>query len=226
MSIRNLRRILAAAFLFLVPFTGFAQSAFLPDGKNGTEISIGTGITHETFGYGGTFGFSVKGRLDLRFALMVLSGAQKGTAYSPTIEFHLMKSSPASPFGVSLGLSAEGGSYGSGGEVSVVAPSIFATACYLFQTSESFGIMPAYVIRGILSFEQSNEEFGIVSPAPGGYGIQSISGSKDNERFILSQVLGAAFVFGRDGQMKFLLSPSVAVTSDAVLLGFEAGIVF
>lgn len=212
--------------LFLLPFKTVAQSAFLPVGENGMELSLATAWTDELTGYGGSVGFSIKGRVDLRFAVTFLSGPKEGTAYSPTIEVLILKNSAISPLGVSLGLSAEMASFGPTGNVTSDALSVFATASYLFQMSPTIGIMPVYEIRGIFSLEQSWGSYAILPSPPFGNRIRSYYQRNDTQGATLMQALGAAVIFGGDGQTKVLLSPHLAITKNTVLLGIEAAIVF
>ncbi len=212
--------------LFLLPFETIAQSAFLPVGENGMEISVGTAWTDELTGYGGSVGFSIKGRVDLRFAVTLFPGPKDGTAYSPTIEVLILKSSAISPIGVSSGLSAEMASFGPTGSVTSDALSVFATASYLFQMFPSIGIMPVYEIRGIFSLEQSWGSYRILPSTPFGNRIRSYFQRNDTQGATLMQALGAAVIFGSDGQTKVLLSPHLAITNNTVLLGIEAATVF
>jgi hypothetical protein len=125
-----------------------AQSSFLPDGQNGAEFSFSGAWSGGSAADGGMIGFSVNGRVDLRFGLASVSVAQATTSFGPAIEPHVAKATAPSPLGASLGVSIDMMSAGvAHGELSD-AFSVFASVRYLFELSPLIGVMPEYELQG------------------------------------------------------------------------------
>ena len=200
--------------LLLCPKSALSQSLFLNDGESGTAFVAGAQFGEWGSSYGGSAGYSIRGRIDLRVAFAVMTGNGSGTGFGLTIEGHPIRNSRDQPFGLSLGLSAETDSYrlsGTGREESTLAPSVFGGVSYFIPAGEGVWILPMYEFRWIGRFLASKA------------GRESLR--EDLESTSLHTIGGSVVVEG-GGKIRYFLSPSVAGSSEGWYLNVEIGILF
>ncbi|MDE3058382.1 MAG: hypothetical protein KGJ59_10545 [Bacteroidota bacterium] len=219
--------------LFCLHGMTFAQSAFLEDNQSATAVSAGSALNKDAFSAGGTIAFSIKGRVDLRLTIgeTFYSGINYSrTAFAPTFEFQIMKSTPDHPVAIAAGFSAEvatySDDYNSQNEISTADLSFFGNIYHNFSLGKGIVVQPAYELHYTRGLAQAQDVSGNYRLSYSGVAYESASQTTETDVESWLHSIGLTFSFTTSPSTQLLVSPSVAMTSTITTWGAEVGIIF
>ncbi len=207
----------------------FAQSAFLEDNQNATAISAGSALNKDAFSVAGTMAFSIKGRFDIRLTLGEIFYSEihySGTAFAPTFEFQIVKSTSGHPVAIAAGFSAEVATftdnYNSQNEISTADFSLFGNIYHNYSLGKGVIVQPTYELHYTRGLTQSHE----VSGNYFGITYQSSSQTTETNLELWLHIVGLTFSFKTSPSTQLLVSPSISMTSQITTWDAELGIIF